>query len=67
MLQELQKTHKQFRNLEVVVLGFMREVYGKKSVRQKAIKRVFVETLVGLSFVGMAEFEVISARKDHNY
>ena len=30
MLQELQKTHKQFRNLEVVVLGLIREVYGKK-------------------------------------
>ena len=31
MLQELQKTHKQFRNLEVLVLGFIREVYGKES------------------------------------
>ena len=30
MLQDLQKTHKQFRNLEVLVLGLIREVYGKK-------------------------------------
>ena len=30
MLQELQKTHKQFCNLEVLVLGLIREVYGKK-------------------------------------
>ena len=30
MLQELQKTHKQFRNLEGLVLGLIREVYGKK-------------------------------------
>jgi hypothetical protein len=30
ILQELQKTHKQFRNLEVLVLGLIREVYGKK-------------------------------------
>ena len=29
MLQELQKTHKQFRNLEVLVLCLIREVYGK--------------------------------------
>ena len=31
MLQELQKTHKQFRNLESLVLGLIREVYGKKN------------------------------------
>ena len=31
MLQELQKTHKQFRNLEALVLGLIREIYGKKS------------------------------------
>jgi len=30
ILQELQKTHKQFRNLEVLVLGLVREEYGKK-------------------------------------
>ena len=30
MLQELQKTYKQFRNLEALVLGLIREVYGKK-------------------------------------
>ena len=30
MLQELQKTHKQCRNLEALVLGLIREVYGKK-------------------------------------
>ena len=30
MLQDLQKTHKQFRNLEALVLGLIREVYGKK-------------------------------------
>ena len=30
MLQDLQKTHKQFRNLEVLVLGLIREGYGKK-------------------------------------
>ena len=30
MLQELQKTHKQFRNLEGLVLGLIREVYGNK-------------------------------------
>ena len=29
MLQELQKTHKQFRNLEELVLCLIREVYGK--------------------------------------
>ena len=31
MLQELQKTHKQFRNLEALVLGLIREVYGNKN------------------------------------
>ena len=31
MLQELQKSHKQFRNLEALVLGLIRGVYGKKS------------------------------------
>ena len=30
MLLELQKTHKQFRNLEALVLGLIREEYGKK-------------------------------------
>jgi len=30
MLQDLQKTHKQFRNLEVLVLGLIREEYEKK-------------------------------------
>jgi hypothetical protein len=30
MLQELQKTHKQFRNLELLVLGLIREAYEKK-------------------------------------
>jgi len=30
MLQELQKTHKQFRNLEAMVLCLIREEYGKK-------------------------------------
>ena len=34
MLQDLQKTHKQFRNLEVLVLGLIREVYGKSVGRQ---------------------------------
>jgi hypothetical protein len=29
MLQDLQKTHKQFRNLEGLVLGLIREVYGE--------------------------------------
>jgi len=29
MLQELQKTHKQFRNLEALVLGLIREEYQK--------------------------------------
>ncbi len=29
MLQELQKTHKQFRNLEVLVLGLIRQEYQK--------------------------------------
>ena len=29
MLQDLQKTHKQFRNLEALVLGLIREVYRK--------------------------------------
>jgi hypothetical protein len=33
MLQELQKTHKQFSNLEALVLGLIREEYGKKSGR----------------------------------
>jgi len=32
MLQEVQKTHKQFRNLEAMVLGLIREEYGKTSV-----------------------------------
>jgi hypothetical protein len=31
MLQDLQKTHKQFRKLEALVLGLIREEYGKKS------------------------------------
>ena len=30
MLQDLQKTHKQFSNLEALVLGLIREEYGKK-------------------------------------
>jgi len=33
MLLELQKTHKQFRNLEALVLGLIREEYGKKGGR----------------------------------
>ena len=33
MLQELQKTHKSFRNLEGLVLGLIREGYGKKGGR----------------------------------
>jgi hypothetical protein len=31
MLQELQKTHKHFRNLEALVLGLIREEYRKKN------------------------------------
>ena len=31
MLQDLQKTHKDFRNHEALVLGLIREVYGKSS------------------------------------
>ena len=31
MLQDLQKTNKQFRNLEALVLGLIREIYGKVS------------------------------------
>jgi hypothetical protein len=30
MLQEVQKSHKQFLNLEALVLGLMREEYGRK-------------------------------------
>ena len=30
MLQDLQKSHKQFRNLEVLVLGLIRDEYEKK-------------------------------------
>jgi hypothetical protein len=30
MLQDLQKTHKQFRNLEALVPGLIRQEYGKK-------------------------------------
>jgi hypothetical protein len=30
MLQDLQKSHKQFRNLEMLVLGLIREEYEKK-------------------------------------
>jgi len=30
MLQEVQKTHKDFRNLEALLLGLIREAYGKK-------------------------------------
>ena len=33
MLQELQKTHKSFRNLEGLVLGLLREEYEKKGGR----------------------------------
>ena len=33
MLQELQKTYKQFRNLEALVLGLIREEYGKSGKR----------------------------------
>jgi len=29
MLQEVQKTHKDFRNLEALVLGLIRDAYGK--------------------------------------
>jgi hypothetical protein len=31
MLQDLQKTHKSFRNLEALVLGLIRQEYGKKN------------------------------------
>ncbi len=31
MLQDLQKTHKQYRNLEALVLGLIREQYGNKN------------------------------------
>ena len=34
MLQDLQKTHKQFRNLETLLLGLIRQEYGKKSGKQ---------------------------------
>jgi hypothetical protein len=37
MLQELQKTHKQFRNLEALVLGLIREVYEKSSQKKEAL------------------------------
>jgi len=30
MLLELQKTHKQFRNLEALVLGLIREAYSRQ-------------------------------------
>jgi len=33
MLEELQKTHRQFRNLEGLVLGLIREEYGNKKVK----------------------------------
>ena len=33
MLQDLQKTHKQFRNLEALKMGLIREAYGKKGGR----------------------------------
>ena len=33
MLQDLQKSHKQFRNLEALVLGLIREEYGKNASR----------------------------------
>ena len=32
MLQDLQKTHKTFRNLEVLVLGLIRDEYEKKKL-----------------------------------
>ena len=34
MLQDLQKTQKAFRNLEALVLGLIREEYGKKNGRK---------------------------------
>ena len=34
MLQELQKTQKALRNLEALVLGLIREEYGKKNGRK---------------------------------
>ena len=37
MLQELQKTHKQFRNLEVLLLGLIRDTYRNTS-KGKAAK-----------------------------
>jgi len=37
MLQDLQKTHKQFRNLEALVLGLIREVYEKSSQKKEAL------------------------------
>ena len=33
MLQDLQRTHKQFRNLEALVMGLIRDEYGKKAGR----------------------------------
>jgi hypothetical protein len=53
MLQELQKTHKQFRNLEALALGLIREEYEKKNGKQLAIKRIFADPLVLLSFAGV--------------
>ena len=52
MLQDLQKTHKQFRNLEALalVLGLIREEYGSKVGSNKG---VFADSLVLLSFVEM--------------
>ena len=34
MLQDLQKTHKQFRNLEAMVLGLIWEEFGKNGGRE---------------------------------
>ncbi len=39
MLHELQRTHKRFRTLEVLVLGLIQEEYGKNGGKQQAIKK----------------------------
>lgn len=38
MLQELQKTHKQFRNLEVVVLGLIRQELNLPRFQGQSVK-----------------------------
>jgi hypothetical protein len=66
MLQELQKTHKQFRNIEALVLDLIRKEFGMKSGKQKSIKRVIADPLILLEVGGVGGGYSSVVRKDHH-